>query len=210
MPKDQKNSEWSPMIGLLILILLLLLLLLFVPSTPEKERELKEKLQEKKKALEHLLLNIEESKAFKEKLLQDIKKTTIILRWVVFGIMVILNAIVFKFSNYHTNLKDIVECSGIVTAATLGIVNIFFFLRFGKFVEIKNAYHELQLYIMKLRYDKTEEEIHAYLTAQLEDKAALEKEIVQLEFEIKQIEERKALIPPSASNDSNETTETDK
>lgn len=199
-----KSEDTTPSIGLFILILFLILLMMLSSNPPEKEKELKDQLNEKKKALEVIVENIEESKAFRAILLADMNRTTVVLRWVVFGIMTAINIIMFFVLGYKVEIKEILECIALVNASIAIITSAILFLRYGEIEGIKSAYHKLQAYILKLRYDKTEEQIDAYLTSQLEDKEAISKEIQEIEHQLKQLEKSKivlqtlntAVIPP--------------
>lgn len=188
-PHNHRKDNNTPSIGLFVLILLIILILLFYKRSPEKEKELTEKLNEKRKALEEILSNIDNAKEFQARLLKDKARTTTILRWVVFGIIAGFNILLFLIIGYRWQVKDVLECMTISNATLFSLVYLYFFLRFGKFVEIKNVYSELQSFILKLRYDKTEEAIEAYLTHNLESREIIVKEIAEIEVQLKQIRE---------------------
>lgn len=100
----------------------------------------------------------------------------------------------FLALGYKLQVKEIMECIGIVNGGLFGIMSIFFFLRYGSFIELKNVYGQLQNFILKLRYDKTEYEIEAYLNHNLENQYAIEKEIEQINLQLKEIESHKELV----------------
>jgi hypothetical protein len=191
MAEYKKNKDNKPEVGLFVLILIIVLLLIFSNGVPEREREAKERLRERENTLKTIVQNIDEAQEFKKALIHDIRQTTIVLRWVVFGIMTLLNISLFFVLGYHLELKSVLECIAIVNPAIFTIVYIIFFLRYGKFVEIKTAYSELQIFILKLRYDKTEDQLETYLTMQIESKEIILKEIAEIELEITAMEESK-------------------
>lgn len=186
--KSKVNKNNQPEFGWFLLVLIIILFLLLAHGAPEKKIQINNKIAEKKKALEVIVLNIDEAKEFQNTLLKNKHYTTIIIRWVVFGMLSMLNTVLFLILGYHLALKDILECVVIVNPAFFTLIYIYFFLRYGKFIEIKNAYSDLQTYILAIRYGKTEEQIEAYLTYSLENRDALQKEIIMLEERLKRLE----------------------